>query len=178
MDKTVGSASEAVTDIFSGSSLAVGGFGLCGVPESLIESLLDTGADDLRTVSNNCGVDQSGLSMLLGAKRISRTTGSYVGENKESERQFLGGRSKKAWWSVNDPTNACSSALILARVEGRASCARTRGSRSPATSWSITARPETPKMSDATTDNLIWASSSSFSTRFFSRVRSAISATR
>ena len=91
MDKVVGSAAEAVADIASGSSLAVGGFGLCGIPEALIEALLATGVDDLRTVSNNCGVDAYGLGMLLGAKRISRTTGSYVGENKEFERQFLGG---------------------------------------------------------------------------------------
>jgi 3-oxoacid CoA-transferase subunit A len=91
VDKTVGSAAQAVADIGSGSSLAVGGFGLCGIPEALIEALLEQGADDLRTVSNNCGIDAYGLGMLLGAKRISRTTGSYVGENKEFERQFLGG---------------------------------------------------------------------------------------
>jgi 3-oxoacid CoA-transferase subunit A len=91
VDKQVGSTREAVADVPSGASLAVGGFGLCGVPEALIEALLETGVDDLRTVSNNCGVDQWGLGMLLSAKRISRTTGSYVGENKEFERQFLGG---------------------------------------------------------------------------------------
>ena len=91
MDKVVGSAAEAVADVVSGSSLAVGGFGLCGIPEALIEALLATGVDQLETVSNNCGVDQWGLGMLLAAKRIRRTTGSYVGENKEFERQFLGG---------------------------------------------------------------------------------------
>ena len=91
MDKVVGTAAEAVADVGSGSSLAVGGFGLCGVPSALIEALLDLGVDELETVSNNCGVDQWGLGMLLGAKRIRRTTGSYVGENKEFERQFLGG---------------------------------------------------------------------------------------
>ena len=91
MDKVVGSAAEAVADIPSGASLAVGGFGLCGIPQALIEALLDTGVDDLRTVSNNCGVDEWGLGSLLRAKRISRTTGSYVGENKEFERQFLTG---------------------------------------------------------------------------------------
>ena len=91
MDKVVASAAEAVADVVSGSSLAVGGFGLCGVPEALIEAILDLGVDGLETVSNNCGVDQWGLGMLLGAKRIRRTTGSYVGENKEFERQFLGG---------------------------------------------------------------------------------------
>ena len=91
MDKVVGSAAEAVQDVVSGSSLAVGGFGLCGIPAALIEALLDAGVDELETVSNNCGVDQWGLGMLLAAKRIRRTTGSYVGENKEFERQFLGG---------------------------------------------------------------------------------------
>ena len=91
MDKVVGSAVEAVADIVSGSSLAVGGFGLCGIPTALIEALLETDVTDLETVSNNCGVDQWGLGMLLAAKRIRRTTGSYVGENKEFERQFLGG---------------------------------------------------------------------------------------
>ena len=91
MDKQVGSAAEAVADVCSGSSLAVGGFGLCGIPQSLIEALLQAGVTDLETVSNNCGVDQWGLGSLLSARRIRRTTGSYVGENKEFERQFLGG---------------------------------------------------------------------------------------
>ncbi|KLL12462.1 MULTISPECIES: CoA transferase subunit A [Protofrankia] len=91
MDKIVNSAAEAVADIVRGSSLAVGGFGLCGIPQALIEALLETGVDDLKTVSNNCGVDEWGLGSLLRAKRISRTTGSYVGENKEFERQFLSG---------------------------------------------------------------------------------------
>ncbi len=91
MDKVVSTAVEAVEDITSGSSLAVGGFGLCGIPQALIDALLDAGATDLETVSNNCGVDGYGLGSLLRAGRIRRTTGSYVGENKEFERQFLGG---------------------------------------------------------------------------------------
>ncbi len=91
MDKQVADVAEAVADVASGSSLAVGGFGLCGIPSALIEALLDAGVTDLETVSNNCGVDQWGLGSLLAAKRIRRTTGSYVGENKEFERQFLGG---------------------------------------------------------------------------------------
>jgi 3-oxoacid CoA-transferase subunit A len=91
MDKVLASAAEAVADVPDGASLAVGGFGLCGVPEALIEALLEAGVTDLETVSNNCGVDQWGLGMLLSAKRIRRTTGSYVGENKEFERQFLSG---------------------------------------------------------------------------------------
>ena len=91
MDKVVGSVAEAVADIPRGASLAVGGFGLCGIPQALIEAILQLGIDDLRTVSNNCGVDGWGLGSLLREKRISRTTGSYVGENKEFERQFLTG---------------------------------------------------------------------------------------
>jgi len=87
----VGSAAEAVADIGSGASLAVGGFGLCGIPSALIEALLELGVDRLETVSNNCGVDGWGLGALLSAGRIRRTTGSYVGENKEFERQFLSG---------------------------------------------------------------------------------------
>jgi len=91
MDKVVDSTAQAVQDIRSGSSLAVGGFGLCGIPTALIAALLASDATDLETVSNNCGVDGWGLGMLLTAKRIRRTTGSYVGENKEFERQFLSG---------------------------------------------------------------------------------------
>ncbi|MCU1624024.1 MAG: 3-oxoacid CoA-transferase, subunit [Frankiales bacterium] len=91
MDKVVGSVAEAVADIPRGASLAVGGFGLCGIPQALIDALLETGVDGLETVSNNCGVDGWGLGSLLRAGRISRTTGSYVGENKEFERQFLSG---------------------------------------------------------------------------------------
>ena len=91
MDKVVASAAEAVRDVTSGSSLAVGGFGLCGIPSALIAALRASGVDELQTVSNNCGVDELGLGMLLSAKRIRRTTGSYVGENKEFERQFLSG---------------------------------------------------------------------------------------
>ena len=91
MDKVVASPAEAVRDIPSGASLAVGGFGLNGVPHNLLHALLDGGATDLVTVSNNCGVDSWGLGLLLDAKRIRRTTGSYVGENKEFERQYLSG---------------------------------------------------------------------------------------
>lgn len=91
MNKVVASAAEAVADIPSGASVAVGGFGLCGIPNVLIHALLVSGVTDLETVSNNCGVDDWGLGVLLAAKRIRRTTGSYVGENKEFERQFLSG---------------------------------------------------------------------------------------
>ncbi len=91
MDKVVASAAEAVADIGDGASLAVGGFGLCGVPSVLIEALYEQGATGLHTVSNNCGVDGWGLGVLLSAGRIARTVSSYVGENKEFERQFLSG---------------------------------------------------------------------------------------
>jgi 3-oxoacid CoA-transferase subunit A len=91
MDKVVQSAGEAVADVASGSSLAVGGFGLCGVPSVLIRALLDAGVTDLAAVSNNCGVDDWGLGLLLRDKRIRRMTSSYVGENKEFERQYLHG---------------------------------------------------------------------------------------
>ncbi|WP_261553727.1 CoA transferase subunit A [Frankia tisae] len=91
MDKTCGSADEAIADIADGASLAVGGFGLCGIPHVLIQALLARGTTDLETVSNNCGVDGAGLGLLLAAGRIRRTTGSYVGENKEFARQYLGG---------------------------------------------------------------------------------------
>jgi 3-oxoacid CoA-transferase subunit A len=91
MDKVVRDPAAAVADIPSGASLAVGGFGLNGIPYVLIQALFEQGATGLVTVSNNCGVDEWGLGVLLDAKRIRRTTGSYVGENKEFERQFLSG---------------------------------------------------------------------------------------
>jgi 3-oxoacid CoA-transferase subunit A len=91
MDKVVASCAEAVKDIPNGASIAVGGFGLNGIPHNLIAALLEQGATDLVTVSNNCGVDGWGLGVLLDAKRIKRTTGSYVGENREFERQYLQG---------------------------------------------------------------------------------------
>ncbi len=91
IDKTWGSAAEAVADIPDGASLAVGGFGLSGNPIALIEALLAQGTADLSIVSNNCGVDDWGLGVLLEAKRIRKMTSSYVGENREFARQFLSG---------------------------------------------------------------------------------------
>jgi 3-oxoacid CoA-transferase subunit A len=91
MDKTFDSAEAAVADIPDGASLAVGGFGLGGIPHNLIKALLDQGTTSLETVSNNCGVDGAGLGMLLHAGRIRRTVGSYVGENREFARQYLSG---------------------------------------------------------------------------------------
>lgn len=91
MDKTAPSAAHAVADIHDGASLAVGGFGLCGIPTHLITALHERGTGALRVVSNNCGTDHHGLGVLLGARRIARVTGSYVGENKEFARQYLTG---------------------------------------------------------------------------------------
>ena len=91
MDKVVASADAAVADIEPGASLAVGGFGLCGIPQVTIDALLRQGADRLDIVSNNCGVDEWGLGVLLFAGRIARMTSSYVGENKEFARQYLSG---------------------------------------------------------------------------------------
>jgi 3-oxoacid CoA-transferase subunit A len=91
LDKTVATAAEAVADIPNGSSLAVGGFGVCGIPAVLIRALLAQGAEGLDIVSNNAGLDDVGLGQLLRAHRVRRITASYVGENKEFERQFLSG---------------------------------------------------------------------------------------
>jgi 3-oxoacid CoA-transferase subunit A len=91
VDKVVASAAEAVADIRDGSSIGVGGFGLCGIPSVLINAVHALGVTGLRVVSNNCGVDGWGLGVLLGDRRLARTTSSYVGENKEFERQFLSG---------------------------------------------------------------------------------------
>ncbi|RYV50953.1 CoA transferase subunit A [Pengzhenrongella frigida] len=91
MDKVVASPELAVADVGAGATIAVGGFGLCGNPIALIEALLAGGVRDLEIVSNNCGVDDWGLGVLLGAGRIRRMTSSYVGENKEFGRQFFSG---------------------------------------------------------------------------------------
>ncbi|MFJ4675240.1 MULTISPECIES: CoA transferase subunit A [Kitasatospora] len=91
MDKVLDSPARAVGDIPDGALLAVGGFGLCGIPSTLIGALVDAGTTGLRVVSNNCGVDDWGLGLLLRAGRIARMTSSYVGENKEFARRYLNG---------------------------------------------------------------------------------------
>jgi 3-oxoacid CoA-transferase subunit A len=91
LDKVVPSAVAAVADVPSEATLAVGGFGLSGVPTTLIEALLAQGASRLTIVSNNCGVDNGGLGLLLEAGRIARVIASYVGENKEFARRYLAG---------------------------------------------------------------------------------------
>jgi 3-oxoacid CoA-transferase subunit A len=89
--KVYASAAEAVADIHDGARVAVGGFGLCGIPDVLIRAIADSSATALEVFSNNCGVDDHGLGILLGLGRIRRVTASYVGENKEFARQYLAG---------------------------------------------------------------------------------------
>jgi 3-oxoacid CoA-transferase subunit A len=92
MNKIYPSASEALKGIVKdGQLLAVGGFGLCGIPEALIAALRDSGAKNLTCISNNAGVDGFGLGMLLETRQIKKMISSYVGENKEFERQYLAG---------------------------------------------------------------------------------------
>ncbi len=91
MDKVVASAAEAVRDIEDGAVLVAGGFGLCGIPELCIAALRDKGVKRLTVVSNNCGVDDFGLGLLLAGRQIDKMVSSYVGENREFERQFLSG---------------------------------------------------------------------------------------
>jgi 3-oxoacid CoA-transferase subunit A len=89
--KLYGSAVDAVADVADGSVLAVGGFGLCGIPTDLIAALLEQGTTGLTVYSNNCGIDDAGLGLLLTGHQIKKMVSSYVGENKEFERQFLSG---------------------------------------------------------------------------------------
>ncbi len=91
IDKVVASADDAVRDVPDGATLVVGGFGLCGIPENLIAALVRRGVKNLTVVSNNCGVDDWGLGLLLRARAIRKMVSSYVGENAEFERQFLSG---------------------------------------------------------------------------------------
>lgn len=91
MNKVFASAAEAVRDIPNGATLLVGGFGLVGIPENLIAALREQGTRDLVCASNNCGVDDWGLGLLLQNKQIRKMIASYVGENKTFERQFLSG---------------------------------------------------------------------------------------
>jgi len=91
INKVVFSADEAVRDVFDGATLVVGGFGLCGIPENLIAALVRRGVKGLTAVSNNCGVDDWGLGLLLATRQIRKMVSSYVGENAEFERQFLSG---------------------------------------------------------------------------------------
>src|SRR6202042_1714860 len=91
MNKVAKSALDAVADIPDGATILAGGFGLCGIPENAIAALRELGPRGLTVVSNNCGIDDFGLGILLRNKQIKRMVSSYVGENKEFERQYLSG---------------------------------------------------------------------------------------
>ena len=89
MNKVLTSATEAVAMIPDGASIMMGGFGLCGIPEHLIDALRDRGTSGLTVISNNAGVDEFGIGVLLSARQVRKMIATYVGENKEFERQFL-----------------------------------------------------------------------------------------
>lgn len=92
MEKVFGDATSALDGLlFDGMTLMAGGFGLCGIPENLILAIRDSGVKDLTVISNNCGVDDFGLGILLATRQIRKMVSSYVGENAEFERQFLSG---------------------------------------------------------------------------------------
>lgn len=90
--KVFKSVDEAISDMPDGAKLLVGGFGLCGIPENLIAAVLKRGVKDLTVVSNNAGVEDFGLGILLKECRIKRMIASYVGENHEFEKQYLSGK--------------------------------------------------------------------------------------
>jgi 3-oxoacid CoA-transferase subunit A len=92
VDKIYGSAAEALAGVVKdGQTLAVGGFGLCGIPEALIAAVRDSGVQNLTAISNNAGIDDFGLGILLQTRQVKKMIASYVGENKEFERQYLAG---------------------------------------------------------------------------------------
>jgi len=91
VNKVVATLKEAIMDIPNGATLAVGGFGVCGIPSALISTLEEVGTSDLEIFANNCGIDDWGLGLLLRSGRIRRMVASYVGENREMERRYLSG---------------------------------------------------------------------------------------
>ena len=91
MDKVVSNAEEAIKDIKDGAVVMLGGFGLCGIPENCISALVKKGTKDLTCISNNAGVDDFGIGLLLNTKQVKKMVSSYVGENEEFERQLLNG---------------------------------------------------------------------------------------
>ena len=105
MNKVYSSAAEAIFDIGDGVTLMSGGFGLCGNPENLIDALHARGVKGLTVISNNCGIDDKGLGILLQARQIKKMISSYVGENKNFEQQFLSAR--------NWPFGAALSVMIM-----------------------------------------------------------------
>src|SRR6476619_680761 len=91
MNKVVKNAEEAVNDIKDGMTLMLGGFGLCGIPENCIEALVKKGVKNLTCISNNAGVDDFGIGLMLQTRQVKKMISSYVGENAEFERQLLSG---------------------------------------------------------------------------------------
>src|SRR3954453_2845905 len=91
IDKTVKDADEAISDIFSGATVLLGGFGLCGIPENCIAALVKKNIGQLTCISNNAGVDDFGIGLMLKKKQVKKMISSYVGENAEFERQLLSG---------------------------------------------------------------------------------------
>lgn len=91
MNKVFANAAEAIHDIKNGDVLMLGGFGLCGIPENCISALVQKGVKDLTCISNNAGVDDFGIGLLLNSKQVKKMVSSYVGENEEFERQLLSG---------------------------------------------------------------------------------------
>ncbi len=91
MNKVVANAAEAIKDIKSGDTLMLGGFGLCGIPENCIRALVESGVNQLTCISNNAGVDNFGIGLMLQGKQVKKMISSYVGENEEFERQLLSG---------------------------------------------------------------------------------------
>jgi len=91
MNKVVATAADAVADIPDGATILMGGFGVCGIPENLVKALLARGTSGLTIVSNNAGIDDFGIGLLLKAHRVRKMVSTYVGENREFERQFLSG---------------------------------------------------------------------------------------
>ncbi|HEX6914166.1 MAG TPA: CoA-transferase, partial [Chitinophagaceae bacterium] len=91
MNKVFANADEAIRDIQDGATIMLGGFGLCGIPENCIDALARKGIKDLTCISNNAGVDDFGLGVLLKTRQIRKMMSSYVGENAEFERQLLSG---------------------------------------------------------------------------------------
>lgn len=119
MDKVFANANLALEGIVAdGQMIGVGGFGLCGIPEALIAALRDSGVKNLTCVSNNAGVDGFGLGQLLNTRQVKKMIASYVGENKEFERQYLNGElelefTPQALWRKNCAPGARAYLLSL-----------------------------------------------------------------
>lgn len=121
MKKIYPSAAAALAGVVrDGQLMAVGGFGLCGIPEALIDALRDTGVKGITVASNNCGVDGFGLGKLLDTRQIKKMISSYVGENKEFERQYLSGELELSSHPRARWPSACAPAAPAFRPSTRA----------------------------------------------------------